>query len=254
LIHPTAVVSGDVRLGSEVEIGPYAVVGDEVTLGPGTKVGPHAVIERWTKVGEGCTIGSSAVIGTAPQDVGYQGHRSYVRIGDRTVIREYVTINRSKEPEGVTIIGNDCYLMTSSHVAHDCCLGDEVVIVNLATLGGHVLIGNGAFVSSMVVIHQFVRIGELSLVSAQAAVRKDVPPYTILDHHPRFRGLNVVGLRRKGVPPKSRSAIKHSMKILLDDGLQTGEAVKQIRKEYSDVPEVGHLADFVEKSERGIYR
>ncbi len=255
LIHPTAIISDNAKLGPGVEIGPYAVLGDEVTLGPGTRVGPHAVLEGWTTVGEGCTIGPGAVIGTAPQDVGYAGHRSYVHIGDRTVIREYVTIHRSKEPEGITHIGNDCYLMTSSHVAHDCRLEDRVVMVNLTALSGHVRVEQGAILSGMVVVHQFVRIGELSLVAARAGVRKDILPYTIADFHPaRFRGLNVVGLRRKGVPSEHRNAIKHAVKLLLDDGLQTEEAIKRIREQYSDVPEVRHLADFVENSERGFHR
>ncbi len=254
-IHPTAVVSPKATLGRDVEIGPYAVVGEEVALGCGTKVGPHAVIENWTTVGEECTIATGAVIGGAPQDLGYRGHRSYVRIGDRTVVREYVTIHRSKDPEGETRVGNGCYLMAYSHVAHDCRFGDSVVLVNMAQLSGHVVVEDGAFISALVGIHQFVRLGELCLAGGVSAVRKDILPYTIVEgHNPRVRGLNLIGLRRRGVTSAARGALKQALKCLLDEGLRTEETVRRIREEHGGVPEVNHLADFVEKSKRGFYR
>lgn len=254
-IHPTAVVSPRAELGADVEIGPYAVVGEEVVLGRGTSVGPHAVIENWTTVGEGCSIAAVAVIGGAPQDVGYRGHRSYVRIGDRTVVREYVTIHRAKEPEGVTVVGSDCYLMAYSHVAHDCRFGDRVILANMVNLSGHVVVEDGAFLSGVVAVHQFERVGELSLVGALSVVRKDILPYTIVEgHSPRVRGLNVVGLRRRGISPEARGAIKGALRLLLDEGLRTQEAVERIRAEYGLFPEASHLADFAETSERGFYR
>ncbi|MFQ5693184.1 MAG: acyl-ACP--UDP-N-acetylglucosamine O-acyltransferase, partial [Nitrospinota bacterium] len=221
----------------------------------GTEIGSHAVIEGWTTVGEGCSIGPGAVIGAPPQVAGESGVRSYVRIGDRTVVREYATIHRSKELDGVTSIGNDCYLMAYSHVAHDCRFGDGVILVNLASLSGHVVVEDGAFISGMVAIHQFVRLGTLCLAGALSVIRKDVLPYTIVEGHtPRVRGLNVVGLRRRGVPAETRRALKGALKTLLDGGLRTEEALERIRAEYGDVPEVSHFADFVERSERGVYR
>ncbi|MFQ5914338.1 MAG: acyl-ACP--UDP-N-acetylglucosamine O-acyltransferase [Nitrospinota bacterium] len=255
MIHPTAVVSPNVVLGPGVEIGPYVVVGEEVALGHGTKVGPHAVIENWTTAGEGCTIGAGAVVGGAPQDVKFCGHRSFVRIGHGTVVREYVTIHRSREPDGETLVGKNCYLMAFSHVAHDCHLGDGVVLVNLAALSGHVVAGDGAFISGNVAVHQFVRLGELCLVGAFSAVRKDILPFTIVEgHEPRVRGLNVVGLKRRGVSSGARGAIKRAMNILLDEGLRTVEAVNRIQEQYGEVPEVNRLVSFVENSERGFYR
>jgi UDP-N-acetylglucosamine acyltransferase len=255
VIHPTAVIAPDASVEEEVEIGPYAVIGEEVSLGRGTQIGPHAVIENWTTLGEGCTIGTGAVIGGAPQDVGYTGHRSFVRIGDRTVIREYATINRSKEAEGVTSVGNNCYLMAYSHLGHDCRIEDKVVIVNAAHLGGYVTVEAGAFISALVPIHQFVRVGTMCLTATLSPIRKDVLPYAIVEGHPpRVRGLNVEGLRRAQIPAENRSALKHALNILLDEAGRTVDAVNKMKETYGEFPEVLHFADFAASSERGFYR
>ena len=255
IIHPTAVIAPDVFIGEEVEIGPYAVIGKEVSLGRGTQIGPHAVIESWTTLGERCTIGAGAVIGGTPQDLSYTGHRSFVRIGDRTVVREYATIHRSKESEGVTSVGNDCYLMAYSHVGHDCRIEDKVVIVNAVHLGGHVMVEAGAFISALVPIHQFVRVGTMCLTGALSPIRKDVLPYVIVEGHPpRVRGLNVEGLGRAQIPAENRSALKHALKFLLDEERRTVDAVNKMKEAYSEFPEVLHFADFAESSERGFYR
>ncbi|HJM42127.1 MAG TPA: acyl-ACP--UDP-N-acetylglucosamine O-acyltransferase [Nitrospinota bacterium] len=254
-VHPTAVVSADAVIAPDAVIGPYAVVGEEVTLGAGTKVSAHAVIENWTTVGEGCTIGPGAVIGGAPQDLGYRGHRSSVRIGKRTVVREYVTVNRSREADGETLVGDDCYLMAYSHVGHDCVLENRVVVVNAASLGGYLLVEEGAFISAQVPVHQFVRIGRLCLIGTLSPIRKDILPYTIVEGNPaRVRGLNAEGLRRRETPPQVRKTLKNALKLLLKEEASTEQAVRRIREEHGDVPEAVHLTDFIEKSKRGFYR
>ena len=255
MIHPTAVVSPGANIEKEVEIGPYAVVGEEVNLGRGTRVGPHAFIENWTTVGEECTIGSGAIIGGAPQDVDYKGQRSFVQIGDRTKVREYVTIHRSKEPEGATSVGSDCYLMAYCHLGHDCLLEDRVVVVNTSNLAGHVTVETGAFISGAVQIHQFTRVGKLSLVGALSPIRKDILPYTIVEGHPpRVRGLNVVGRRRAGVAAEARNALKRALKILLNDESRVVDAAKTIKKSCGEFPEVRYFAEFLESTERGFHR
>ncbi len=255
MIHPTAVVSPEANIEEGVRIGPYAVIGEKVNLGRGTQIGPHASIENWTTVGEECTIGSGAVIGGTPQDVEFKDHRSFVRIGDRTRVREYVTIHRSKEPEGTTSVGSDCYLMAYSHLGHDCRLEDEVVLVNATNLAGHVTVEAGAFISGIVPIHQFTRVGKLSLVGALSPIRKDILPYTIVEGHPpRVRGLNVVGLRRARVTAEARTALKRALKILLNDGLRAMEAIKVIKESCGEFPEVRYFAEFCESTERGFHR
>ena len=254
-VHPTAIVSADAEIAPDAEIGPYAVVGGKVILGAGTKVSAHAIIENWTTVGEGCTIGIGAVIGGAPQSLGYQGHCSSVRIGERTVVREYATVHRSKDANGETLVGDDCYLMAYSHVGHDCVLENRVVVVNGANLGGHLLVEEGAFISAQVPVHQLVRIGRLSLIAPLSPVRKDVLPYTIVEGHPaRVRGLNVEGLKRQEASPQVRKTLKNILKVLLKEEASTQQAVRRIREDHGDVPEAVHLADFIEKSKRGFHR
>ena len=255
LIHPTAVVSSEANLAEEVEVGPYVVIGAEVSLGRGTRVGPHAVIDGWTTVGEGCRIGAGAVIGTPPQDADYRGERSYVQIGNESVIREHVTIHRATGEEEVTRIGNETYLMAYSHVGHNCKVGDGVVLTNYVGLSGHVEVEEKAVLSAYVGLHQFVKIGTLSLVGGFSGIRKDVPPYTIVEGHtPRVRGLNTVGLRRNGVSTQTRGALKTALHFLLESNLTVKEAVERIRQEVPRGPEVDHLVEFVERSKRGIHR
>jgi UDP-N-acetylglucosamine acyltransferase len=171
------------------------------------------------------------------------------------VVREYVTVHRSKETDGETLVGNDCYLMAYSHLGHDCRIGDGVIMVNGANLAGHVTVENGVFVSALAAIHQFVRVGRLSLVGGLSPIRKDILPYTILEGHPpRVRGLNRVGLKRAGFSVEVRSAIKQAMNVLLDKGCRADEAVNRIREKHGDIQEISHLAEFAEQSERGFYR
>jgi UDP-N-acetylglucosamine acyltransferase len=252
-IHPTAVIHPRAQLGQGVMIGPYAVIGEHVSLGKGMRVGPHAVIDGWTTVGEGCEIGIGAVLGGPPQDLKYRGQRSFLRIGHDTCIREYVTVHRSSEEDGATLVGSHNFLMAYTHVAHDCRLGDYVIMVNYAGLSGYVEVEDRAFISGHNAVHQFVRIGYLAMVSGGSRVVKDIPPFMIAEGNPtRIRGLNVVGMRRLGLKPPARVELRRAYQWLYRSGLNTSQAVERMRQEGLPGNEVQRLIAFIEASKRGI--
>jgi UDP-N-acetylglucosamine acyltransferase len=252
-IHPTATIHPKAELGEGVIIGPYAVIGEHVRLGAETSVGPHAVIEGWTSIGQSCEIGVGAVLGGAPQDLKYRGQRSFLRIGDHSCIREYVTVHRSAEEDGVTIVGAHAFLMAYTHVAHDCRLGDHVIMVNYAGLSGYVEVEDRAFISGHNAVHQFVRIGYLALVSGASRVVKDIPPFMIAEGNPtRIRGLNVVGMRRLGLSPEVRGELRHAYRLLYRSGLNTSQALAGMRQAGLTSSAVQRLMTFVEGAKRGI--
>lgn len=252
-IHPTAIVHPQAKLGAGVDIGPYAIIGEHVQLGDGTRVGPHAVIDGWTTIGERCDIGVGAVLGGAPQDLKYRGQRTFLRIGDQTCIREYVTIHRSAEEEQATVIGSHAFLMAYTHVAHDCRLGDYVIMVNYAGLSGYVEVDDRAFISGHNAVHQFVRIGYLAMVSGASRVVKDIPPFMIAEGNPtRIRGLNVVGMRRLGYTPQVRLEIRRAYRVLYRSGLNHTQALGRMRQAGFTDSEVQRLIAFVESAKRGI--
>ncbi|HXH12842.1 MAG TPA: acyl-ACP--UDP-N-acetylglucosamine O-acyltransferase [Alphaproteobacteria bacterium] len=252
-IHPTATVHPKAELGDGVIVGPYAVIGEHVRLGAGTVIGPHAVIDGWTTIGAACDIGVGAVLGGTPQDLKFRGQRSYVRIGDHTCIREYVTVHRSAEEEGATIIGAHNFLMAYTHVAHDCKLGDHVIMVNYAGLSGYVEVEDRAFISGHNAVHQFVRIGYLAMVSGASRVVKDIPPFMIAEGNPtRIRGLNIVGMRRLGLAPSVRTELRRAYRLLYRSGLNTAQALQRLREANFTADEVRRLIVFIEASKRGI--
>jgi UDP-N-acetylglucosamine acyltransferase len=252
-IHPTATVHPRAELAAGVSVGPYAVIGEHVCLGTGTIVGAHAVIEGWTSIGEHCDIGVGAVLGGPPQDLKYRGQRSFLCVGDHTCIREYVTVHRSAEEGGVTSIGAHDFLMAYTHVAHDCRLGDYVIMVNYAGLSGHVEVEDRAFISGHNAVHQFVRIGYLAMVSGASRVVKDIPPFMVAEGNPtRIRGLNVVGMRRLGLAPQVRGELRRAYRLLYRAGLNTSQALDGIRQEGLSSTEVQRLITFVEGAKRGI--
>jgi UDP-N-acetylglucosamine acyltransferase len=252
-VHPTATVHPKAELGDGVIVGPYAVIGEHVRLGAGTSVGPHVVIEGWTSIGQRCDIGVGAVLGGPPQDLKYHGQRSFLRIGDHTCIREYVTVHRSAEEDGVTIVGAHDFLMAYAHVAHDCRLGDHVIMVNYAGLSGYVDVEDRAFISGHNAVHQFVRIGYLAMVSGASRVVKDIPPFMIAEGNPtRIRGLNVVGMRRLGLGPKVRGELRRAYRLLYRSGLNTSQALEDMRQEGLTSGEVQRLIAFIEGAKRGI--
>jgi UDP-N-acetylglucosamine acyltransferase len=252
-IHPTATIHPKAELADGVSVGPYAVIGEHVCLGAGTTVAAHAVLEGWTSIGESCDIGVGAVLGGAPQDLKYRGQRSFLRVGAHTCIREYVTVHRSAEEDGVTVIGAHDFLMAYTHVAHDCRLGDHVIMVNYAGLSGYVEVEDRAFISGHNAVHQFVRIGYLAMVSGASRVVKDVPPFMIAEGNPtRIRGLNVVGMRRLGLTPQVRGELRRAYRLLYRSGLNTTQALEGMRQAGLSSAEVQRLIAFVEGAKRGI--
>ncbi len=255
VIHPTAVISNSANLGSDVSIGPYAVIGDRVTIGDGTIVGPHCVIDGKTIVGKLCKIFSGAVIGSDPQDLKYRGELSSLEVGDNNIIREYVTINSGTEEHGKTVVGSNNMIMAYSHIAHNCALGSNCVLANCATLAGHVAVEDKVVIGGLAAVHQFTRVGELSIIGGCSKVISDVSPYSVCDGHPaRTHGLNLVGLRRQEIDPETIKQLGRAFKILFNSKLSLGSAITKLEKEQNKSAEISHLIEFIKSSKRGICR
>lgn len=252
-ISNLAVVSKDAVIGDGVEIGPFAVVEEGVELGPRVKIWPHAYLCRGTTIGEDARIHMGAVVGHEPQDLAFKNKPSFTRIGKRTVVREYATIHRGTAEGSSTVIGDDCYLMATSHIAHNCQIGNRVIIVNAALLAGYVTVEDGAFISGNVVIHQFCRIGALAMIGGYTAVNKDVPPYMLVRGPSVARSVNLVGMRRAKFSHDLMRSIKEAFKLLYLSDLQTGQAVEEIAK-LPQSKELDHLLSFIKSSKRGICR
>jgi UDP-N-acetylglucosamine acyltransferase len=218
------------------------------------EIGPHAVLEGPLEIGARCQIHVGAVIGLPPQDLKWKpGTPSGVRIGEGTVVREYSTIHRATTPDGWTVMGRDCYLMAQGHVAHDCQIGDRVIMTGYTVLTGFVEVGDRAVISGLTGIHQFVRIGSLAMVSGCSRIGQDVPPYFIVEGNPaKVRGVNIVGLRRAGVAADVRLNLQRAYKILYRSGRSTGAALEQIRAAVEPSPEIEHLCHFIASTKRGI--
>lgn len=252
-IHPTAIVDSDAKIGAGVSVGPWALIGPGVTIGDGTMVGPRVLIERDTIVGEDCAIANGAVLGTDPQDLKYQGEHATLEIGDRTVIREFATLNRGTAASGRTVVGSDCLLMAYTHVAHDCEVGNHVILANSVNMAGHVLVEDWVIVGGVTPVHQFVRIGAHAFVGGGSRVPQDVPPYCrAAGNPPRLFGLNTVGLERRGLSDDVRKALKSAYRILFKSDMNLSKALDRAEAEIQGVPEVRHLIEFIRASERGI--
>ncbi|GJQ19952.1 MAG: acyl-[acyl-carrier-protein]--UDP-N-acetylglucosamine O-acyltransferase [Bacteroidia bacterium] len=252
-IDPRAVVSPKAALGEGVRIGPFAVIEEDVVIGAGTSVGPHAMIYAGTRIGKDCRIFNSASVGGPPQDLKFKGETTYLEIGDRTVIREFATLNRATGESGVTRVGSDCLLMAYTHVAHDCQLGNHVILANCAALGGHVIMGDYAIIGGLTPVHQFVHIGEHSMIGGGFRVPKDVPPFVLAGDDPLgFERLNLLGLRRRGFSSKVIELLDLAYRTLYKSNLNVSQAVQKIRDEVELVPEVQRVLDFIAESKRGI--
>lgn len=252
-VHPSAIVHDEAALGAGVTIGPWALIGPGVVIGDGTDVGPRVLIERDTTIGEDCRIFNGAVLGTDPQDLKYKGERTTLEIGDRTVIREFATINRGTSASGRTGIGSDCLLMAYTHVAHDCEIGNHVILANSVNMAGHVLIEDWVIIGGVTPIHQFVRIGAHAFVGGGSRVSQDVPPYCrAAGNPPKLYGLNTVGLERRGLSDEVRKALKSIYRLLFQSELSLTRALDQAEQDVASVPEVKHLIQFIRASERGI--
>lgn len=254
-IHPTAIVEPGAGIGADVEIGPYCVVGSQVRIGAGARLMSHVVVAGATTLGAGCTLFPFASIGQQTQDLKFKGGTPRVEVGERTTFREYVTVNAATADGDVTRVGSDCHIMAYVHIAHDCVVGDGVIMANAATLAGHVLIEDQAVIGGLCGVHQFVRVGRMSITGGCSKVTQDVPPYMMADGHPLgIHGLNTVGLKRRGVDEKSQGLLKTAYRILYREGLTTRQAIERIEAEVEAVPEVRNLVEFVKASTRGITR
>ena len=252
-IHPTAIVDKNAKIESDVVVGPYSIIGPGVKIGKGVIIASNVLIDGRTSIGNNCRIFHSAVIGTIPQDLKYKGENSEVIIGDGTTIREFVTINRSTSVDHPTKIGKNCLLMTYSHIAHDCHIGNNVILANCVNLGGHILIENNVSIGGMTPVHQFVKIGCYSFIGGFSRIAKDVAPYTKGTGIPyKSFELNSVGLIRNNFPEKTRSILKKLYKIFYSSHLNTTQAVNKIKDEIEMIDEVVHFLEFVKNSERGI--
>jgi UDP-N-acetylglucosamine acyltransferase len=244
-------VIGAATLAPDVRVGPFAVIEDEVALGPGCEVRAHAVLKRFTSLGAANVVHEGAVLGGEPQDVSFEGGPSELRIGDRNRIREGVTIHRGSGLGSATVVGSDCFLMAYSHVAHDCHLADGVILANNVAMAGHVEVGERAFLSGGVVVHQFCRVGRLAMVGGNAKVVQDCLPFVITDGVPaRARGLNIVGLRRAGIGASEVRALKEAFRLLVRGGIPLAEALDLLAR--LQEPLVDELAAFVRASRRGF--
>ncbi len=252
-IHSTAIISPDSEIHPTVEIGPYSVVEEGVTVGEGCRIGPHCFLGRDTHLGKENELHFGVVLGDSPQYRGLKGPIGELRIGDRNVFREYVTVHRGSETGSATRIGSDNYLMAFSHLGHDCQIENRVTIVNGALLSGHTDVEDDAFISALAAVHQFVRIGKLAFVRGLARISKNPPPYFIADGESEVLAVNVEGLKRAGIPSEERGLIRKAFHLLYRSKLSQAEAITQIRS-LGDSPHLTHLADFIENSERGICR
>jgi UDP-N-acetylglucosamine acyltransferase len=254
-IHPTAVVDKKSELADGVDIGPYATIGPNVILGKNVKIWAHAIVDGNTIIGENTQIFPQAVIGLRPQDLKYHGEKSFVKIGKNNTIREFATINSSTGEETSTIIGDNCLLMAYTHVAHNCRIGNEVLMANLASLSGHSVIEDKAMLSGLVGVHQFVNIGAMSITGGASKVNQDVPPYALSDGNPcKVRDINAIGLKRHGIDAETRMIIRRAFKILFRGGLNMKNAIRRVQDEIPMLPEIQHLLEFIQKSKRGIGR
>ena len=246
-------VSNKAKIGNNVTIGDFAVIKDDVVIGNNVKIGSNVLIDDGARISDNVTMHHGAVISTIPQDLKFKGEITTLELGENTVVREYATLNRGTAAGGKTVVGKNCLLMAYSHVAHDCAVGDNVIIANCGTLGGHVEVGDWAIVGGLVAVHQFVKIGAHALLAGFTKAVKDVPPYIIAGSNPmKYEGLNVIGLKRRGFNDEQIDSIKEFYKLLYKSGLNISDAVKQITKEFTKTKETDEILDFISRSTRGI--
>lgn len=255
-IHPTALIDREASIDRDVSIGPYCIIRGKVTIRKGTRLLSHVIVEGRTEIGERCTVHPFTSIGFPPQDLKYRNEDTGVVIGDGNTIREYTTIHRaSVSGDGVTVLGNGNFLMAYVHVAHDCKIGNHVIMANAATLAGHVTVEDYAFLGGLVAVHQFARIGAYAMVGGFSGIGQDIPPYTIASGaRAKLFGLNTVGLKRHGFNDDTINSLKKAYKILFREKRTLKDALRKVRSEFPDSAEVRHLVEFIEQNQRGICR
>ena len=258
-IHPTAIISPKATLEEGVEVGPYSLIGEDVHIGRGTVIGPHVQIEKWTTIGEECEIFFGATIGNQSKDLKYDGWRSYVKIGDRNILREYVSISRSTFEEGSTIVGDNNLLMNWVNLAHDTIVGNRTIMANFVSLAGHVVIEDDVRLGAHAALHQYVRVGKMAMAGGFSKIVQDIPPFMLSAGQPaRVRSLNRIGIRTSRINPLSQltpetlAALKKAFRILFRSGIPLKHAVARVKEELEPTPEVEYLLEFIETSKRGI--
>jgi len=255
MIHETAIVDKNAEIDPSVEIGPYSIIGPDVKIGKGTVIGSSVRIEGDTKIGENNKIFHGAVIGLAPQDYAFKGEKSGVIIGDNNIIREYASIHRATGAGNYTIVGDNNFIMAYAHIAHNCKIGSNIIIVNAAQLAGHVVVEDFAYISGLVGVHQFVRIGRYSLIGANSKLVQDLPPFVIAQGvSAKATGINIVGLKRKGFDYSRIRVIKEIYRIFFRSNLNTNEAIEKIMNEFPDSPDAREFVEFVRNSKRGVLK
>ncbi len=254
-VHPTAIVSPKAELGENVKIEPYAVVYDDVVIGDNTVVGPHAVIYDGARIGKNVQIFQGASVSNVPQDLKFGNEKTLFRIGDGTVIREFVTLHRGTAETGFSEVGKNCLIMAYAHVAHDCIIGDNCIIANSVQIGGHVEIEDWVIIGGTSPIHQFVKIGKHVMIGGGFRVTVDVPPFILAANEPlRFMGLNVIGLRRRGFSNERIFTIKNAYKVIFNSGLKLSEAKERLESDFADNDDVREILNFLEKSTRTLIK
>lgn len=255
MIHNSAQISSKAEIGSDVEIGPFTLIEDDVIIGKGTKIASNVIIAPGARIGENCKIFHGAVLATVPQDLKFGNEKTTLEIGNNTTIREYATLNRGTTDHWKTVIGDNCLLMAYSHVAHDCKIGNNVIIANSVNMAGHVTIEDFVGIGGMVPIHQFVRIGKHTFIGGGFRVPKDVPPYILAMGEPlKYAGLNSVGLQRRGFAKETLNELKRAYRILYRSNLTVEKALEKIESELNQIEEIKELIRFVKSCDRGIIR
>lgn len=256
MIHKTAIIHRHAELSEECDIGPYCVIGENVVLGKGCRLHAHVVIEGSTQIGSSNEFFPFCSIGQKTQDLKYKGEPTYLVMGDHNVFREFVTINRATSTGDKTIVGSHNTVLAYSHIAHDCVLGDHIVMSNGGTLAGHVTVEDRAIIGGLTAIHQFCRIGKMAITGGCSKVVQDVPPFMMADGNPaEVRTINKVGLERNGISEENQKNLRAAFKLLYrESGLNIGDAVAKIRKDLPSSSEIQHLCNFIDQSQRGISR
>lgn len=256
MIHPSALIDPQAELDEDVSVGPFAVIGAGVEIGRGTSIGPHAVVQGPTRIGRDNRIFQFASVGEIPQDIKYRGEPTRLEIGDRNTIREFATIHRGTlQDAGVTRVADDTLLMAYTHVAHDCQVGNHVILANAASLGGHVRVQDWAILGGFTIVHQYCQVGAHAFCAMGSVITKDIPPYVTVGGHPASpHGINSEGLRRRGLSPETIEAIRGAYKLLYKAGLTLEQAVAALTTLAAEVPEIGILAEFISQRERSIVR
>jgi len=252
-IHPTAIVDKGASIGDNVTIGPYTIIEKDTIIGNNVSIGANCLVAQFTELRENVKLFHGAVLGTVPQDLKFEGEKTRLVIGENTTIREFAMLNRGTKHSGETVIGKNCLLMAYSHVAHDCYIGDEVILANAVNLAGHVEIGDHTIIGGVVPVHQFVKIGAHVMIGGGFRVPQDICPYALAGGYPlKVAGINSIGLRRRGFPKETIRLLEQAFKLLFFSDLNTTQAVERIKNEIEPVKEIQLILDFIAKSTRGL--